>query len=123
MAFVISLLSTFQGINPERCAQGGSCITSRRLHPHMFERPLVSQPGIHDTVESNTACHAQVIRMCFLVEPIDKLQSGFFEHNLQRMWEVDLPEPAQLAATAKAIACGSFLTSSIQCQHGSLIKG
>src|SRR5439155_14968573 len=88
MAFVISLLSTFQGINPEGGTQGGSCITSRRLHPHIFERPLVSQPGIHDTVESNTACHAQVICMCYLVEPIDKLQSGFFEHNLQRMGNV-----------------------------------
>src|SRR5438270_12729004 len=88
MAFVISLLSTFQDIYPQRSPQRGSCITGCRLHPHMFERPSLPQPGIHDTVESNTACHAQVICMCYLVEPIDKLQSSFFEHNLQRMGNI-----------------------------------
>src|SRR6266567_5459040 len=88
MAFVISLLSTFQDIYPQRSPQRGSCITGCRLHPYMFERPSLPQPGIHDTVESNTARHTQVIRVCYLVEPVRKLQRRFFKRDLQRMGNI-----------------------------------
>ena len=51
---------------------------------------MISQPGVHDAVESHPACQAKVLCLRRLRQPIRQLDDRFLQHFLQRVRDIEM---------------------------------
>src|SRR5690606_19453040 len=77
-------------VGPERCAERGSCVSRRRLYPHLPIQTRIADARIHYAIERHAACHAEVLGAGARLEPARQLDRRFLEHELQRARDIEV---------------------------------
>src|SRR5438874_2051345 len=78
---------------------------TRRLDPHVLERPAVPDPRVHHAIERDASGQTKIFVLGLTVKPGRKFEHGVFESNLQRMRDIEVPflhRPAAFSPRPKA---------------------